>query len=392
MAHDIHQGMIARDEYILPHGVLTNTLGHGTVEPEAATPTNNGMAITSVSQKRPTSSSTEVRDVKKSRSKSLQFICSIPDCWEKFNCREYLDTHMKLHLGVKPFICDACGKVCQTESKLKAHEASHASDGVKPKCDICERSFSSRSAINKHKKMLHKPKPHVCPHCSSGFEERKYMVIHAKRAHNADLPLEVKESQLPTSDNFEVNSSASNCKDLFKGSFSTPVSGNTLPLSTVPNNSHDLQKEHSQSTHVVSTVMQKKADLPSALPICVPINCEFCTSTFPSVAYLEQHMAVHLGEKTFTCHSCGICFLSRHDLSNHMKLHTSETEGTNFVTTGFSNGSFNQFVPPPMQPGPTRGPQMFDKYICVMCNEQFLNLGSLKRHQAKGHNTAVLSI
>ncbi|XP_042236097.1 zinc finger protein 300-like [Homarus americanus] len=395
MAHDIHQGTIARDEYILPQGVLPDTLGRGAVEREAAMTNCNLTAITHVIQKRPFQSPLEVRDVKKPRSKALQFICCMPECAEKFNSREHLETHMKLHLGVKPFTCDVCGKVCQTESKLKTHQASHANDGFKPKCDICERSFSSRSALNKHKKMLHKPKPHVCLHCNSGFEERKYMVIHAKRAHDVDLPLEVKELQPPTSAvNFEVNNfnsstSANDCKNFFKGSFCEPITVNLQTLSAPPNQSFDPPKEHSQSD---STMLQKKTDISGAPAVCVPINCELCTSTFPSMAYLEQHMAVHLGEKTFICHNCGISFSNRHDLSNHMKLHTSDSDSANFITTNFSTGSFSQFVPLPTQPGPTRGPQIFDKYICVVCNEQFLNLGSLKRHQAKGHNTAVLSI
>ncbi|KAG7161023.1 Zinc finger protein 74-like [Homarus americanus] len=260
---------IARDEYILPQGVLPDTLGRGAVEREAAMTNCNLTAITHVIQKRPFQSPLEVRDVKKPRSKALQFICCMPECAEKFNSREHLETHMKLHLGVKPFTCDVCGKVCQTESKLKTHQASHANDGFKPKCDICERSFSSRSALNKHKKMLHKPKPHVCLHCNSGFEERKYMVIHAKRAHDVDLPLEVKELQPPTSAvNFET-------------------------LSAPPNQSFDPPKEHSQSD---STMLQKKTDISENTDVSISrtgfqVYCSYGAAQVPCSSRLSDSTA-----------------------------------------------------------------------------------------------------
>lgn len=396
MAHEIHQGMLPRDEYILPHPVLPDPSHRGVVDREHSL-SNGIMAVTSISQKRPSSSSPlDVRDTKKHRTKSLHFTCTVVNCGEKFSTNEQLDTHMKLHIGVKPFTCEICGKVCQTESKLKAHQASHASDGIKPVCEICERNFSSRSALNKHRKMLHKPKPHICPHCNSGFEERKYMIIHAKRAHDANVPLVVEEVQSTSSlgfdvNNFDTDSVSNECKDLYKTNYSLPVEANPVHVSTHSNNSHDVQKDHSLHNQTDTAMLTKKADS-NTQGVCAPITCELCTSTFPSMAYLEQHMAVHLDEKNFSCHICGINFNSRHDLSSHMRQHTPENDCTNFGTNNYNNGNYSQFPSHPVQPGQVRGPQVFYRYACAVCNEQFLNLGSLKRHQAKGHSTAVLSI
>lgn len=300
---------------------------------------------------------------------------------------------MKLHVGVKPFTCEVCGKVCQTESKLKAHQASHATDGIKPVCEICERNFSSRSALNKHKKMLHKPKPHICPHCNSGFEERKYMIIHAKRAHDADVPLELQSTSSVTFDvsNFEAATGSNECKDLYKGNYSIPVETNTVQASSMSNNSVETQKDHNLPNQNDNTSLAKKAQSNSHA-VCATIACELCTSTFPSLAYLEQHMAVHVGEKTFTCHVCGMSFNGRLDLNSHMRLHTSENDCTNFGTNNYNNGNYNQFSTNQMHTGQGRGPQLFYRYACAVCSEQFLTLGSLKRHQAKGHNAAVLNI
>lgn len=394
MAHEIHQGMIPRDEYMLPHTVLMDTSHRGVTDRDLSPSANGIMAITSLSQKRPSSSASDIRDTKKHRTKSLHFTCTVVSCGEKFSTNEQLDTHMKLHVGVKPFTCEVCGKVCQTESKLKAHQASHATDGIKPVCDICERNFSSRSALNKHKKMLHKPKPHICPHCNSGFEERKYMIIHAKRAHDVDVPHEEMQSTSSITfdvSNFEATAGSNECKDLYKGNYSIPVETNTVHDTSMSNSSVETQKDHTLPSQTNNAALAKKGESNSHA-VCATIACELCTSTFPSLAYLEQHMAVHVGEKNFTCHVCGMSFNGRIDLNSHVRLHTPENDCTNFGTNSYNSGNYNQFPTNQMHPGQGRGPQLFYRYACAVCSEQFLTLGSLKRHQAKGHNTAVLNI
>nr|XP_027238259.1 uncharacterized protein LOC113829315 [Penaeus vannamei] len=186
MAHEIHQNMIPRDEYMLPHTVLMDTSHRGVVDRDLSPSANGLMAITSLSQKRPSSAS-DIRDTKKHRTKSLHFTCTVVSCGEKFSTSEQLDTHMKLHVGVKPFTCEVCGKVCQTESKLKAHQASHATDGIKPVCV-------------------------------------KY-VKETFQVSTSSVTFDVS--------NFEAATGSNECKDLYKGNYSIPVETNTVQASSM---------------------------------------------------------------------------------------------------------------------------------------------------------------
>lgn len=372
MTQEASQVMIPRDEYILPNILpavdITNcrTLERHNTQPSHASTTQSTTA-----QKRPVIQLSEARETKKHKSKSLQYVCQSPGCGEKFISSEYLDTHMKLHQGVKPFSCNVCGKVCQTESRLKIHHATHENDGVKPICDICERAFSSRSALTKHKKILHKPKPYICSNCNAGFEKHKYMVIHMKRAHDDEAP---KESREPESSQSSISvlpetNSPGQTDEKSHPTYSTPGSQEALvvPASSVPASTYHLPQEH---VNPPQCEMEKKGCVEGS----VPISCEMCTSTFPSLAYLEQHMAVHLNERAFGTPS--------HDYSVHHRPYSDPH--SNGYGLANNSSSFGQFVASPLvQPSAPRATQVFDKYVCSGCSEQFINLGSLKRHQAQ---------
>ncbi|KAK4326335.1 hypothetical protein Pmani_003130 [Petrolisthes manimaculis] len=367
MTQEIRQVMIPRDEYILPDlpsvvdVASCRALGRHNAHPSHTTTTQPTTA-----QKRLIHLLSQPKETKKLKSKSFQYVCKLPGCGEKFIHSEYLNTHMKLHQGVKPFTCNICGKVCQTESKLKVHHATHDSDGVKPICDLCERTFSSRSALTKHKKILHKPKPYVCPNCNAGFEKHKYMAIHMKRAHDDVPPKEISEpaSSQSALKSLPETSSPGRADEKNQPNYSMPRGQEALvvPVSSVPISTYQIPIEHTRQCEMV-----KKGDVEAN----VPISCEMCTSTFPSLAYLEQHMAVHLTERTFANPS--------HDFSVHHRPY-ADPHSNGY---GHTNSGFSQFVPTLVQPSAPRATPVFEKYICSSCSEQFLNLGSLKRHQAQ---------
>ncbi|XP_037796903.1 zinc finger protein 19-like [Penaeus monodon] len=105
-----------------------------------------------------------------------------------------------------------------------------------------------------------------------------------------------------------------------KGNYSIPVETNTVHDASMSNSSVETQKDHTLPSQTNNAALAKKGESNSHA-VCATIACELCTSTFPSLAYLEQHMAVHVGEKNFTCHVCGMSFNGRIDLNSHMRLH-----------------------------------------------------------------------
>ncbi|XP_068236480.1 putative zinc finger protein 66 [Palaemon carinicauda] len=354
-----HQG-----EYVVPDTYLPDVMGRVSMEREA---------VVGAHQRPFLSPLRAVRLGKKTRNNTLPYVCHVVNCGEKFLNSQGLDTHLKLHLGVKPFMCNFCGKVCKTESKLKTHLASHANDDVKHVCDICERRFSSRSSLSKHKKMIHKPKPHICPECQCGFEERKYMAIHAKQAHDLEIDSECCNDDFLlttadcSTDSKGTSSGDGNSKSFLEESVD-PLAIGDGDISTretaLPSISHNQQDSH----NIQEKPLEPIVELTVVNRRDASINCEFCTSTFPSVAYLEQHMAVHVHDRTIACQHCSARYDNLEDLANHLKVHGIENEHSNSF-------AHNEMKCPPI----------FDKYICALCKEHFVNLGSLKRHQAKGH-------
>lgn len=380
MAHDMQHLVIRNDHYLVPDVLYQGVMARG----------SSGLPDASAyNQKRPLPQPPEVRDKKRSKPKPY-FLCAVLECNEKFSSVEKLETHMKLHQVIKPFTCNICGKVCRTESRLNIHQARHANDGEKCKCDICERTFSSRSALKKHKLRIHRPMPHICPYCHSGFEEHRYMVIHVKRAHEKDALPEAGDQEHGI---LQMNFESSDCysqqdADDGKKYFNYVVNedGNQLAQSAPASSSFQCQKE--QKLRGCDTNNIEK----TTETVSPPFTCELCTSTFPSLSYLEQHMTVHINEKGLTCHHCEMKFKNHHLLNNHLKFHNFEQEPTTSFPQNFNNANFPQYVPLSGQPTVTRGPQVVGKFICAFCSEQFLNLGSLKRHQARGHNSVDLSI
>ncbi|CAL4144995.1 unnamed protein product [Meganyctiphanes norvegica] len=227
-------------------------------------------------------SNTNSHHKNKNKIKLKGIFCNVETCGERFATVELLELHRKIHEGVKPFICDVCRKVCQTESKLFAHKSSHANDGIRPICIICNRSFSSQSALNKHKKILHKPKPYTCPDCKAGFEKHQYMIIHAKREHGIE---NLKKCEENKTDPLIVVDKIDVTEDL---SSSSSISAN-INVETI-----------------TGKILEKTSDTPSniensrRISETVKFLCQMCTSTFPSQAYLEQHMSVHISEKKET--------------------------------------------------------------------------------------------
>ena len=81
-----------------------------------------------------------------------RYECKI--CKKRYRSRGILNTHMRSHSDVRPFICRFCGKSFREKATLKTHEKGvHL--GVKFTCELCKREFTQRSALKTHEKGVH---------------------------------------------------------------------------------------------------------------------------------------------------------------------------------------------------------------------------------------------
>ena len=79
--------------------------------------------------------------------------------------------------------CDECGKVLKTPNLLDIHKR-HAHLTVKPQCQLCAKSFTTKSGLSRHTKNIHERKmPWYCKICGKTFRAKAFLTDHYFEEH-----------------------------------------------------------------------------------------------------------------------------------------------------------------------------------------------------------------
>ncbi|XP_069039605.1 zinc finger and BTB domain-containing protein 34 [Lepisosteus oculatus] len=75
-------------------------------------------------------------------------------CGKSFNQKGSLDRHMRLHMGITPFVCKFCGKKYTRKDQLEYHIRGHT-DNKPFRCEICGKCFPFQGTLNQHLRKKH---------------------------------------------------------------------------------------------------------------------------------------------------------------------------------------------------------------------------------------------
>ena len=94
-----------------------------------------------------------------------QFSCQV--CNRSYLSKKALNQHMKVHDDSKASKCDVCLKNFPNKSELKMHYRTHT--GEKPfACQICDRNFANKSHLVQHQATHNDVRNFKCTICPEG--------------------------------------------------------------------------------------------------------------------------------------------------------------------------------------------------------------------------------
>ncbi|XP_046403332.1 zinc finger protein 1 homolog isoform X4 [Ischnura elegans] len=103
-----------------------------------------------------------------------RFDCTI--CGKWFVTWKYLNLHLNMHSGTRPYKCTTCGKRFKNKGYLTNHQYMHT-DALRFKCVICHMSFKWGKVLKKHMAQCHS-RPFHCQKCTEYFPSMQELVNH----------------------------------------------------------------------------------------------------------------------------------------------------------------------------------------------------------------------
>lgn len=103
-------------------------------------------------------------------------------CEKKFSRPDYLLKHIQSIHSEKIHKCDQCTNAYGNKESLLRHIAKKHNKDPSINCDMCEKKFTSKIYLDKHK-LLHTDNLYACKHCPETFSEKDLLKSHTKENH-----------------------------------------------------------------------------------------------------------------------------------------------------------------------------------------------------------------
>ena len=235
------------------------------------------------------------------------FTCNV--CFRTFTSRSNLDRHARLHTGHKPYVCSKCGKAFSRKDHLTNHAAKHAF-----KCGKCLKRFVDRESLKSHYMQEHNCLlSDVCEHCNKGFTDPKVYAEHVK-SHP-----EVSGSRHP------IRHRPFSCREC---SFTCSTRLDLLKHKQIHRDVQIVYSCLACSERFGDPVLYSQHFNGHKNEVSV-FECCMCRQICKTLQDLKNHEAAHLEiaesetakEENFICPYCSKIFQSDSRLSEHISIH-----------------------------------------------------------------------
>ena len=109
-----------------------------------------------------------------------KYHCSYKGCNRIFYREKDLNEHTNTHMGIKPLMCEKCGKLFALSDSLFRHKKVCV-ENFKYKCAECGKEYASSGALSSHKQSAHLNKLYPCS-CGRVFKHHSGLIKHKKLA------------------------------------------------------------------------------------------------------------------------------------------------------------------------------------------------------------------
>lgn len=198
--------------------------------------------------------------------KEMKFKCEL--CDKSYFSKSELKQHGAVHCKDKNFTCEECGKNFAAKHHLVRHSKTHF--GLKPfECDICHKQLADKTGFIAHVRNHRGERPFACTFCDKTYTIRRHLTTHLK-IHSSARPFVCQ---------------VEGCSKTFRSRSNFRMHKDT----------HEGIKRWS---------------------------CPVCNRRFLSQGNMAKHVRRHVGLKPYSCDFCEKSFIERQELRNHLKVHS----------------------------------------------------------------------
>lgn len=234
--------------------------------------------------------------------KGIRYMCEY--CPSVLRSKRYWKDHMAKHVGknLRPFKCDVCNKFYSSKSALNGHMKIHT--GEKFDCDICGKKSTQRAAHIIHMRLHSGEKDYVCEVCGKGFIRKDMMTLHIRRVHELyQFPCPYCEDKFNTRYQLEVHlHDHDEVEKRFECQICSQKFTNNNFLRTHINKVHiDKVADHEfggkrgiRGLKTKRRTRERKKPTKEAPFEDTSLKCRVCDTEFENLLDIKRHLRLHL--------------------------------------------------------------------------------------------------